>query len=158
MSMFVVTDTFRHRDINIVHTVLVRWSSITLLRCRCRGAKKLALAQLCQLYPTYKPNQTFPPQETAALLLNAVYFKGGWASPFKRELTSTRQFLLADVSNNNNKSSATYVETEFMFREGQVELGRQPGPSALLIISFILFLRSLFFLLSFPFLTDLFSF
>ena len=91
----------------------------------------MSLAQLCQFYPTYKPNQTFPPQETAALLLNAVYFKGGWASLFKRELTSTRQFLLADVSN-NNKSNVTYVETEFMFREGKVELGRQPGPSALL--------------------------
>ena len=113
-------------------------------RCKSNSG---ALAQLCQLYPTYKPNQTFPPQETAALLLNAVYFKGGWASPFKRELTSTRQFLLADVSNNNNKSSATYVETEFMFREGQVELGRQPGPSALLpfLLSHLFFSSALCF-------------
>ena len=58
-----------------------------------------------------------PPQETAALLVNAIYFKGSWANPFKREFTQTRRF---DIDLNNS-----YVETEFMFRQGKVLLGKQ---------------------------------
>jgi serine protease inhibitor len=60
-----------------------------------------------------------PLQDTAALLVNAVYFKGGWASPFKREFTVTRRFLL-DVN-------SSFVETLFMYREGKVLLGRHPS-------------------------------
>jgi serine protease inhibitor len=58
-------------------------------------------------------------QDTAALLVNAVYFKGGWASPFKKEFTVTRRFLL-DVN-------SSFVETLFMYREGKVLLGRHPS-------------------------------
>jgi serine protease inhibitor len=60
-----------------------------------------------------------PVQDTAALLVNAVYFKGGWASPFKREFTVTRRFLL--------DANSSFVETQFMYREGKVLLGRHPS-------------------------------
>jgi serine protease inhibitor len=56
-------------------------------------------------------------QDTAALLINAVYFKGSWASPFRRELTQTRRFHL--------ESNNSYVDAAFMYREGRVLLGRQ---------------------------------
>jgi serine protease inhibitor len=58
-------------------------------------------------------------QDTAALLLNAIYFKGGWASPFNPEQTGIRSFQLETSGNKN-----FYVETDFMFQDGKFQIGK----------------------------------
>ncbi|HEU6448424.1 MAG TPA: serpin family protein [Verrucomicrobiae bacterium] len=58
----------------------------------------------------------FPPQ-TRVILANAIYFKGKWADPFKKSLTSPRNFHLADgaiepVPMMGKSKSFEYLETD----------------------------------------------
>lgn len=74
-------------------------------------------------------------QETAALLFNTIYFKGGWANSFQKDLTAVRRFKLSAAAaagnkggdKNSSSSGGAYVETDFMFREIEVLLADNPG-------------------------------
>lgn len=48
--------------------------------------------------------------DTALVLVNAIYFKGLWANPFKKEMTNKQEFFLADGKK---------VEVDMMFLNGK---------------------------------------
>ncbi len=61
-------------------------------------------------------------QEPALVLLNAVYFKAAWATPFSKGATQDAFF---------NLTSASSVKTPTMYREDQFKLVTRPGYRAI---------------------------